>query len=70
MLIINGTQDLQAKLRHFNEQKQQIEKDMTNLDKPPMGTVDIALHRMKKQKTILQEQITRLKSQLMPDIIA
>jgi hypothetical protein len=70
MIHLTTTQDLQSQLQAIKQQKLQIEQEMGNLKKSPVGTVDLSFHRMKKQKTELQEKITKLNSILRPDIIA
>ncbi len=70
MIHLTTTQDLQSQLQTIKQQKLLIEQEMSNLKKPPIGTVDLSFHRMKKQKTELQEKITKLNSILCPDIIA
>ncbi len=70
MIQLTTPYDIKSQLHAIKQQKLQIEQDMGNLKKPPIGTVDLSFHRMKRQKTELQEKITKLNSILRPDIIA
>ena len=70
MVGFSNAQDLRTELLAIKKQKVQVEQEMHALQKPPVGTADINFYRMKKQKSALQEKITRINSILRPDIIA
>lgn len=70
MIHLTTTYDIQSQLQAIKQQKLQIEQEMGSLKKPPLGTLDLSFHRMKRQKSELQEKITKLNSILRPDIIA
>lgn len=66
----SSDQSLRNELLVVKQEKSQIEREMSNLQKMQPGTVDMRLYRMKKQQYALQEKITKINSVLRPDIIA
>lgn len=70
MINFSNDQSLRNELVVIKQEKSQIEREMSNLQRLPVGTVDMRLYRMKKQKCALQEKITKINSVLRPDIIA
>lgn len=70
MINISNDQNLKNELVVIKQEKLQIEREMNSLAKMPVGAIDMRLYRMKKQKSALQEKITKINSVLRPDIIA
>jgi|GEM_PF-3449686 len=70
MMNFSSDQNLRNELLVVNQEKSQIEREMGRLQKAPVGTIDMRFYRMKKQRTALQEKITKINSVLRPDIIA
>ena len=70
MMNFSSDQNLRNELLVVKQEKLQIEREMSNLQKVPLGAVDMRFYRMKKQKCALQEKITKINSVLRPDIIA
>lgn len=70
MMNFSSDQNLRNELLVVKQEKLQVEREMSNLQKVPLGAVDMRFYRMKKQKCALQEKITRINSVLRPDIIA
>ena len=70
MMNYSSDQNLRNELLVVKQEKLQIEREMSNLQKVPLGAVDMRFYRMKKQKCALQEKITKINSVLRPDIIA
>lgn len=70
MMNFSSDQNLRNELLVVKQEKLQVEREMSNLQKVPLGAVDMRFYRMKKQKCALQEKITRINSALRPDIIA
>ncbi|MBY0462893.1 MAG: hypothetical protein K2Q34_06910 [Alphaproteobacteria bacterium] len=70
MMNFSSDQNLRNELLVVKQEKQQIEQEMSSLRKLSVGAIDMQLYRMKKQKSALQEKITKINSVLRPDIIA
>jgi hypothetical protein len=70
MVSFTHTPDLHSQLQQCQQQKMQVEQAMQSKPKSPRGTVDFDLYRLKKEKSQLQERITKINSILHPDIIA
>ena len=69
MTIIIGTSELRAKLEELRTEHRDLDAAIQSLSQTsPFNQLQI--QRMKKRKLILKDQIIRLESQLLPDIIA
>ncbi len=70
MVSFTHTPDLHSQLKQCQQQKMQLEQAMHDKPVTPRGTVDFDLYRLKKEKSQIQERITKINSILYPDIIA
>ncbi|MEZ5832871.1 MAG: DUF465 domain-containing protein [Dongiaceae bacterium] len=69
MSIILGTSALRAKLEELRIEHRDVDAAIQSLQQTsPFDQLQI--QRMKKRKLALKDQITKLESQLLPDIIA
>ena len=69
MTIIIGTSELRAKLEELRTEHRDLDAAIQSMSQTaPFNQLQI--QRMKKRKLILQDQIIKLESQLLPDIIA
>ena len=69
MTIILGTSELRAKLEELRSEHRDLDLAIQSLTQTsPFNQLEI--QRLKKRKLILKDQITKLESQLLPDIIA
>ncbi|HEV8391009.1 MAG TPA: DUF465 domain-containing protein [Dongiaceae bacterium] len=69
MTIIIGTSELRAKLEELRTEHRDLDEAIHSLSETaPFNQLQI--QRMKKRKLVLKDQITKLESQLLPDIIA
>jgi hypothetical protein len=60
---------IKAKLELLKTEHRQLDEEILRLDaNPPENPLDI--QRLKRRKLALKDQITRLESKLLPDIIA
>jgi hypothetical protein len=67
--IIIGTSALRAKLEELRLEHRDVDAAIQSLQQTsPFDQLQI--QRMKKRKLALKDQITKLESQLLPDIIA
>jgi hypothetical protein len=67
--IIIGTSELRAKLEELRAEHRDLDLAIQSLaTTAPFSQLEI--QRMKKRKLILKDQIIKLESQLLPDIIA
>jgi hypothetical protein len=67
--IIIGTSELRAKLEELRAEHRDLDLAIQSLaTTSPFNQLEI--QRMKKRKLILKDQIIKLESQLLPDIIA
>jgi hypothetical protein len=67
--IIIGTSALRAKLEELRIEHRDVDSAIQSLQQTsPFDQLQI--QRMKKRKLALKDQITKLESQLLPDIIA
>lgn len=67
--IILGTSALRAKLEELRIEHRDVDAAIQSLQQTsPFDQLQI--QRMKKRKLALKDQITKLESQLLPDIIA
>ena len=67
--IIIGTSELRAKLEELRAEHRDLDLAIQSLaTTSPFSQLEI--QRMKKRKLILKDQIIKLESQLLPDIIA
>lgn len=70
MVSFTHNPDLHFQLQQCQQQKNQLEQAMESKTRTPRGTVDFDFYRMKKEKSQVQERITKINSILHPDIIA
>ncbi len=69
MTIIIGTSELRAKLEELRTEHRDLDEAIQAMSETaPFNQLQI--QRMKKRKLVLKDQITKLESQLLPDIIA
>ena len=69
MTIIIGTSELRAKLEELRTEHRDLDAALQSMSQTaPFNQLQI--QRMKKRKLILKDQIIKLESQLLPDIIA
>ena len=69
MTIIIGTSELRAKLEELRTEHRDLDPAIQSMSQTaPFNQLEI--QRMKKRKLILKDQIIKLESQLLPDIIA
>ena len=69
MTIIIGTSELRAKLEELRTEHRDLDVAIQSMSETaPFNQLQI--QRMKKRKLILKDQIIKLESQLLPDIIA
>ena len=69
MTIIIGTSELRAKLEELRAEHRDLDAAIQSMSQTaPFNQLQI--QRMKKRKLILKDQIIKLESQLLPDIIA
>ncbi|HET6161197.1 MAG TPA: DUF465 domain-containing protein [Dongiaceae bacterium] len=69
MTIIIGTSELRAKLEELRTEHRDLDAAIQSLSQTsPFNQLQI--QRMKKRKLVLKDQIIKLESQLLPDIIA
>ena len=69
MTIIIGTSELRAKLEELRTEHRDLDEAIQSMSQTsPFNQLQI--QRMKKRKLVLKDQITKLESQLLPDIIA
>lgn len=69
MTIILGTSELRAKLEELRSEHRDLDLAIQSLTQTsPFNQLEI--QRLKKRKLVLKDQITKLESQLLPDIIA
>jgi hypothetical protein len=67
--IIIGTSELRAKLEELRTEHRDLDEAIQAMSETaPFNQLQI--QRMKKRKLVLKDQITKLESQLLPDIIA
>ena len=67
--IILGTSELRAKLEELRAEHRDLDLAIQSLaETSPFNQLEI--QRMKKRKLVLKDQIIKLESQLLPDIIA
>ena len=67
--IIIGTNELRAKLEELRTEHRDLDEAIQSMSQTsPFNQLQI--QRLKKRKLVLKDQITRLESQLLPDIIA
>jgi hypothetical protein len=67
--IILGTSELRAKLEELRSEHRDLDLAIQSLTQTsPFNQLEI--QRLKKRKLVLKDQITKLESQLLPDIIA
>jgi hypothetical protein len=67
--IIIGTNELRAKLEELRTEHRDLDAAIQSMSETaPFNQLQI--QRLKKRKLVLKDQITRLESQLLPDIIA
>ena len=69
MTIILGTSELRAKLEDLRAEHRDLDLAIQSMaETSPFNQLQI--QRMKKRKLILKDQIIKIESQLLPDIIA
>ena len=69
MTIIIGTSELRAKLEELRTEHRDLDAAIQSMSQtPPFNQLQI--QRLKKRKLVLKDQIIKLESQLLPDIIA
>ena len=69
MTIIIGTSELRAKLEELRTEHRDLDAAIQSMSQTaPFNQLQI--QRMKKRKLILKDQIIKLESELLPDIIA
>ena len=69
MTIIVGTNELRVKLEELRSEHRDLDEAIQSMMKTaPFNQLQI--QRMKKRKLVLKDQIIKLESQLLPDIIA
>lgn len=69
MTIILGTNELRVKLEELRIEHRDLDDHIQRLtETSPFNQLQI--QRLKKRKLALKDQITKLESQLLPDIIA
>ncbi len=69
MTIIIGTNELRAKLEELRTEHRDLDEVIQRLSETaPFNQLQI--QRLKKRKLALKDQITKLESRLLPDIIA
>ncbi|HJT12591.1 MAG TPA: DUF465 domain-containing protein [Dongiaceae bacterium] len=69
MTIIIGTSELRAKLEELRAEHRDLDLAIQSMaETSPFNQLQI--QRMKKRKLVLKDQIIKLESQLLPDIIA
>ena len=69
MTIIVGTSELRAKLEELRIEHRDLDAAIQSMSQTtPFNQLQI--QRLKKRKLVLKDQITKLESQLLPDIIA
>ncbi|HEY1386470.1 MAG TPA: DUF465 domain-containing protein [Dongiaceae bacterium] len=67
--MILGTSELRAKLEELRSEHRDLDLAIQSLTQTsPFNQLEI--QRLKKRKLVLKDQITKLESQLLPDIIA
>jgi hypothetical protein len=67
--IIIGTSELRAKLEELRTEHRDLDAAIQSMSlTSPFNQLQI--QRMKKRKLVLKDQIIKLESQLLPDIIA
>jgi hypothetical protein len=63
------TEALKAKLAALRSQHRELDDEITRLSsRAPVDQLE--LQRLKKRKLLLKDQITKIESELLPDIIA
>ena len=60
---------LQHKLDKLKKQHQELEDDIARLAIDP-GSDDLRIHRLKREKLAVKDQIVKIDAMLTPDIIA
>ena len=69
MTIIVGTNELRVKLEELRSEHRDLDEAIQSMmTTAPFNQLQI--QRLKKRKLALKDQITKLESQLLPDIIA
>jgi hypothetical protein len=63
-------ESLKAKIAELKTEHGDLDAAIAELEKGRAGLNRIQLQRLKKRKLALKDQIARLESQLLPDIIA
>ena len=67
--MINGMEDLRRQLEELRSEHRDLDSVIAQLaDHAPFD--QLTLQRLKKRKLMLKDQIARLESKLLPDIIA
>ncbi|MFO1061902.1 MAG: DUF465 domain-containing protein [Dongiaceae bacterium] len=67
--MINGMEDLRRQLEELRSEHRDLDSVITRLaGHAPFD--QLTLQRLKKRKLLLKDQIIRLESKLLPDIIA
>ncbi|ATQ41460.1 YdcH family protein [Caulobacter mirabilis] len=61
--------ELRARLLQFRQQHQDLDAAVAALEEQPQPN-QLQIARLKKQKLVLKDQISKLEAQLKPDIIA
>jgi hypothetical protein len=59
---------LKAKIAELKKEHRELDQEIIKIEQ--IGSDGIGLQRMKRRKLALKDQIARLESQLLPDIIA
>ncbi len=70
MVTFVGSVDLESQLKECQQQKLQIEQKIKERPHLTRGVADFDLYRMEKEKSQIQERITKINSILYPNIIA
>lgn len=68
-LITLPNVEIRARLVELRQQHQDLDAAVAALESQPLPN-QLQIARLKKQKLILRDQITKLENQLTPDIIA
>jgi hypothetical protein len=69
MKVMNQNELLIAELGELRRQHRALDEEIAALSKTPLGD-QLKLKRLKKRKLHLKDEITRVKDNLYPDIIA
>jgi hypothetical protein len=62
--------DLQHKMDKLKEEHRQISFEIDQLISQTLETGDIRIHRLKKRRLLIKDQIQKIDALLVPDIIA